>query len=314
MSAKHDNLFRMSSIEDILRSSTPLLMEALSLAQGSDPRRHEILGTRGESLGASPAHRFGLLVEDHIVAQLARAFPGERVLGEEDVRASGRFWERLACSDRFWLVDPIDGTTSMSRGYPAFCTTAAFLARKAGGGFEVLAGATWDPVRQEMFSAARGCGARVNQRRLQVTRVREPRESLISTGFALAPKRVDPGQLEAFGRVLQQSLGVRCVGVAALDLAYVAAGRVEAYYDRGLDAWSSAAGSLMVTEAGGRITRPDGGEWDPIVSSEEILASNGLVHGWLQDVTASPAEPPRSRPRPHAHEHAHLGDKERLRG
>jgi myo-inositol-1(or 4)-monophosphatase len=199
-----------------------------------------------------------------VIGELLRgAFPGYGMLAEEGGR-------RLGEGDSRWIVDPLDGTTNYAHGLPIFAVSIAL--ERAG---EVVLGVVHDPMRGETYVAERGGGATLNGEPIRVSDTDEPIRALLVTGFPY--DRSDMGTaVELFGRLTELTQGVRRLGAAALDLCYVAAGRLDAYYEKGLHAWDVAAGSLILKEAGGRITDYRGRELD--LEGREIVASNGLLH------------------------------------
>jgi myo-inositol-1(or 4)-monophosphatase len=180
----------------------------------------------------------------------------------------------------FWVLDPIDGTTNYLRAYPFFCSTIAFVTNE-NSKFVSQVGATWNPVSQEMFSASRGGGAFLNRQQLKVADITDPKSALLVTGFASGRSQDSHRPFELFEKITKQTLGVRRDGSAALDLAYVAAGRLDAYWEYGLSPWDIAAGALMVEEAGGKVTSLDNESFK--LETGEILASNSGLHKWLVD-------------------------------
>jgi myo-inositol-1(or 4)-monophosphatase len=178
-----------------------------------------------------------------------------------------------------WVFDPLDGTTNFVHGVPVFC---AALALEVDG--EAVVAAIFDPSRQELFTAERGGGAYVNGHVLNVSQVLSLIDSLVVTGFPYDLQGELGEQLDTFGAFLTEAQAVRRVGSAALDLCYVAAGRFDGFWERGLHPWDVAAGALVVEEAGGRVTTTDGGPFDS--TAGRILASNGHVHNEMLAVIA----------------------------
>jgi myo-inositol-1(or 4)-monophosphatase len=205
-------------------------------------------------------------------------FPDHAVLAEEDRAGDG---EGGAAGARVtWLVDPLDGTSNYAHGVPFACTSVA--ARDGGG---LAAGAIFDPFRGELFTASRGGGAWLDGERLAVSGVDSPAGALVCTGI----QSDDPKAIAAFGRRIvalsEGCRGVRCVGSPALCLAYVAAGRVDAFLERDATfAWDVGAGALLITEAGGRIEDLDGGPLNLGHGLANVLASNGAIHAALADI------------------------------
>ncbi len=209
-----------------------------------------------------------------IVGALRDRFPGQAIEAEEGLG-------RESTSPYRWFVDPLDGTHNYAHGYPRFCVSLGL--------WEVdrpLLGVVYDPLLEECFSAVSGGGALLNGRPIRVSGRATLLASLVSTGFPYdKAARADNNLLEVT-RVVPRVSGIRRSGVAALDLCYVAAGRQEAHWERGLKPWDVAAGALIVLEAGGRVTGPGERPWS--VRDDQIVASNGLVHeelltvlGWL---------------------------------
>jgi len=199
--------------------------------------------------------------ETLIVARLRAAFPKSTILAEERGMHPGS-------SDERWIVDPLDGTTNYAHDYPMYCVSIAY--ERAG---EVVAAAVYAPALEELYAGERGSGATCNGKPLRVTGTRSVAESLVCTGFK-------PAQYERngayFARLSRMAQGVRRDGAAALDLAFVAAGRFEAFWEFDLAAWDVAAGALLVREAGGRVSAIDGGPFE--VAGGSILATNAAVH------------------------------------
>ena len=170
-----------------------------------------------------------------------------------------------------WLIDPLDGTTSFAHGFPMFAVSVACLS-----GGRPLVGVVYAPLLNECFTAVRGGGAFLNGRPIHVSTVREPVAALVATGFPYERMDCLETLLRRLSRVLTTFQDVRRGGSAALDLSYVACGRLDGYYETRLKPWDSAAGWLMVLEAGGRVTGMDGGEYSPFLP--HLLATNGALH------------------------------------
>src|SRR6201997_498599 len=187
--------------------------------------------------------------EHEIIAHIRRHYPQHAFLAEE----SGRSGEH----DTLWIVDPLDGTTNFLHGFPVF---AVSIACQIKGRLEHAV--VYDPMRQELFTASRGAGAHLDNRRIRVSKARALEGALIATGF---PYRANTRYLDAylgmFKAVTECAAGVRRPGAAALDLAYVAAGRVDGFWEIGLAAWDTAAGTLMIQEAGGRVGTLTGAQY-----------------------------------------------------
>ncbi len=214
--------------------------------------------------------------ETLITERLHAALPEHGVYGEEGTR------EALDSEFR-WYVDPLDGTTNFAHGFPAFCVVLGCERRRPGlradEDGEMVAGVIYDPLREELFSASRGEGARLNGEPIRVSRATMLQESLIATGFPSQKRHRSPN-VHFYQEFTLRSHGVRRAGSAALDLAYVAAGRLDGYWEFKLNPWDTSAGYLLVEEAGGKVTHFDGGRFT--LDSREVLATNGLIHGEMQ--------------------------------
>ena len=208
-----------------------------------------------------------LQIEREFRAMIAERFPDHVVLGEEFSDTADRDATPPFC----WVFDPIDGTTNYAHGLPIFCSS---LALEIAG--EPVVAAIYDPSRKELFTAERGQGARLNGQPLAVSPAETLIDSLLVTGFHYDVQK-DPGQvIELFAAFISRARAVRRLGSAALDLCYVAAGRFDGFWERKLQPWDVAAGALIVTEAGGRVTAMSGGTYASREGS--VLATNGRIH------------------------------------
>ena len=199
-----------------------------------------------------------------VVERLRSHFPTHSIVGEEGGSHEGS-------SDYRWFVDPLDGTTNFAHSFPVFNVTLGL--ERAG---EAIAGVVYDPIRQEMFTAERGSGAYLNNRRIKVSGVNQLADSLASTGFP-SRKRHHNVNIHFYYQLAMASHGVRRTGSAAIDLAYVACGRLDFFWEFGLKPWDMAAGALLVREAGGR-TSDMRGAVHSVTGSEHLLADNGSLH------------------------------------
>jgi myo-inositol-1(or 4)-monophosphatase len=195
-------------------------------------------------------------------------WPSHDVLGEEEgLRDTG--------SENRWYVDPLDGTTNFAHGFPVFCVSMALQHKK-----EMIAGLCFDPTRDELFVAERGKGAFLNERPIRVSKVNKLVESLVGTGFPSHKRHKNPN-IYFYHQITLRTHGVRRAGSAALDLCSVASGRLDGFWEFNLNPWDTAAGVLIVEEAGGRVTDFSGGPFQ--LNSRETLASNGSIHDELID-------------------------------
>ena len=217
------------------------------------------------------------MAERDIIETIRRTHPDHGFLGEEGGRSGG---------DEFvWIIDPLDGTTNFLHGFPTFAVSLACQYRG-----RIEHAVVYDPMRQELFTASRGDGAQLDGRRIRVSKQATLEGALIGTGFPYRENSrwIDP-YLAMLKSVMQQSAGIRRPGAAALDLAYVAAGRIDAFWEIGLNAWDTAAGSLLITEAGGRIGTLTGGEYR---QNGNVLAGSPKVYEAMLECLAPhvPAE------------------------
>ena len=213
--------------------------------------------------------------EDAILGTLREHFPDHDIVTEETAlaRTGSRF---------VWFTDPLDGTTNFAHGYPFFCTSVALTVDG-----EVVAGAVYEPLKEELFTAERGAGAFLNGRRLKVGSRGDLLRSLLVTGFPYDLRDDLTGKLRLFNRFMGEARAIRRDGAAALDLCYVAAGRVDGFWEELLQPWDMMAGILMVTEAGGLATRFDGSSL--ALRADEIVAAGPALHARMLEVLARDA-------------------------
>lgn len=272
----------MEHDEEVLRTA----VIDVALKGGEMLRHHFGAATRVRA----KTSRFDLVTEadEQIEKELAnyirQRFPDHAVVGEEDISRrvlSGQAATReRAVADVAgeqpweWLIDPIDGTTNFVHGMPIVATSVALMYRN-----EVVAGAVFNPIQDELYVAVRRHGATLNGRPLRVSQESELADSLLATGFqydAGAGKRLN---LDLFAAVLEEARNVRAIGSAALSLCYVGAGRLSGFWELRLGPWDLAAGALVVREAGGRLSRLDGQPFD--VWQPTVVATNGRIHDQL---------------------------------
>ena len=201
--------------------------------------------------------------EKLITGRITSLWPKHDMLGEEGA-------SRETGSDYRWYIDPLDGTTNFAHGFPVFCVSLGLEFKH-----ELVAGVIYDPTRDELYAGEKGSGAWLNQKQLHVSKVARMGESLAATGFPSHKRHKNPN-IHFYHEITLRTHGVRRPGSAALDLASVAGGRLDAFWEFNLNPWDTAAGVLLVREAGGRVTDMSGGPWQ--LNSRETLATNGIVH------------------------------------
>lgn len=209
--------------------------------------------------------------EDYLLGEIQRLFPGHQIVSEEIGLVPGRPGDQ-------WYVDPLDGTVNYAHGIPIFCVSIAY----AHDGIVTL-GVVLDPMRNELFSAERGRGAHMNGRSLKVSQVSELKRSLLVTGFPYDIWSTPRNNLEYFGHFARITQGVRRLGSAALDLAYVGAGRVDGYWELNIHSWDVAAGGLIASEAGATVTNVYG-QPDYIIPPCSLLAASPALHTKMKAV------------------------------
>ena len=210
------------------------------------------------------------LSESLLVGGIGRSYPGDAILAEE-AGVSG-------AGDSLWLVDPLDGTTNYAHGFPVFSVSIAYYERN-----RPVLGVVYDPMKDELFHAVVGQGGWLNGRRLCVSTTPSLGTSLLVTGFPYDIHNKPDTNLGYFSAFVLRAQEVRCVGSAALDLASIAAGRFDGYWELESGPWDRGAGMLLVQEAGGRVSRVDGGDSSPPERSS-VLATNGLIHDAMLEV------------------------------
>lgn len=252
-------------------------MEEISLGAGDIQLR----GFRDRSTVVSYKSRTDLVTnidresEDYLCEAVRRRFPDHSIVAEEGGRKD-------APGDFLWYIDPLDATNNFAHGIPFFCVSLGVFSKEAR---RVVAGAVYDPVHRELFRALRGEGSFLNGERITVSPTDDPGIALLATGFPYDKENPKTSNLAEFSRFSPRVQGIRRLGSAALDLCYVACGRFDGFWEPALFPWDMAAGSLIVEEAGGRVTNYGGELFDP--EYPEILASNGRLHDVLVEILAS---------------------------
>jgi len=204
--------------------------------------------------------------EAYLFGEVRKKYPTHAIVAEEGARQD-------ADGDLLWYIDPLDATNNFAHGIPYFCVSIGVFSRSEG---KVMAGVVFDPYHGELFSAVRGSGARCNGEIISVSSTDDMGIAFLSTGFPYDRENMEKNNLRQFTAMSPKIQGIRRCGSAALDLCYCACGRFDGYWEPELHPWDMAAGSLVVEEAGGRVTRYDGGPFSP--EYPEILASNGMIH------------------------------------
>jgi len=245
----------VSAIEPIAREAGELLMSYFA--------RRVPIEYKGDADLVTAADRAS---ETLIIDRLQARFPRHDVIGEEGAR-------RETGSEYKWYVDPLDGTTNFAHGFPVFCISMG-LEHKG----ELIAGVVYDPTRGEMFAAEKGRGAWLNQRRLHVSKTARLPESLLATGFPSHKRHKNPN-IHFYHQITLRTHGVRRAGSAALDLASVASGRFDGFWEFNLNPWDLSAGVLLVEEAGGEVSGFQGQAFR--LADRDVVASNGLIHADL---------------------------------
>ncbi len=219
--------------------------------------------------------------ERAVVGILSSSFPDHGIIAEEETTIRNG-------SGYTWIIDPLDGTTNYAHGYPCFSVSIALQHED-----DVILGVVYDPMRDELFTAQKGQGAHLNGKRIRVSAADELIKSLLATGFPYDRKVSEKNNLDYFHDLLMASQEVRRDGSAALDLCSVAAGRFDGFWELKLKPWDVAAGSLIVLEAGGRVTDLSGSTFD--IFGDEVLASNGMIHGKMVEILKRTMEMQRKR-------------------
>lgn len=215
-----------------------------------------------------------LASEQHIKELITAHYPAHRIVAEE----SGI--SHHEASDYCWIIDPLDGTTNFAHGFPCYAVSIG-IEHKG----ELIAGVIYDPSREELFAAERGAGATMNGQKISVSDVDVLEKALVVSGFPYDVRERMDEYLPSWRAFLEHAQGVRRLGAAALDMACVACGRMDGFWEAGLNAWDAAAGAIIVAEAGGRMTKLDGSPFDAFTPS--MLCTNGLVHDEMLAVLQS---------------------------
>ena len=214
-----------------------------------------------------------IAAETYLINTIRETYPSHGILAEE----SGN----LKQSDYQWIIDPLDGTTNFAHGYPIFCVTIALAHCN-----QIILGVTYDPLREELFTAEKDTGAQLNGHSIHVSQQNTLSHVILATGFPYNRATNPNNNLREFCKLMPRIRGIRRSGSAALDLAYVASGRLDGYWEYNLNAWDMAAGVLLVQEAGGLITSCDQASWQ--LGDTSIVAANPSIHNMLLDALQQP--------------------------
>lgn len=242
-----------------------------ALAAGAVLRQNYVKPHQITYKGAiDPVTETDLQSQEMITALIRQTFPDHGLLAEEKMAgAEGKKPE--ASTPYRWIIDPLDGTVNFAHGFPAFCVS---IAMEADGMLQY--GVIYDPLRDELFEARKGGGAFLNGQPIRVSKTARLDRALLTTGFPYDIRERLPETLARLGRLLGVAQGVRRAGSAALDMCYVACGRFDGFWEENLKPWDTAAGLLIITEAGGKITTFSGGDYD--INAPNIVASNKNLH------------------------------------
>lgn len=215
-----------------------------------------------------PVTEYDLKSEKLITSRISKLYPDHEILAEEGT-------DSVSGSPFRWVIDPLDGTVNYAHGFPIYCVSIAVQFEG-----QPLVGVVYDPERDELFAASQGGGAKLNGRIINVSSERKLDRSMLATGFSYTVATDRKNNLGLFARMVKLAQAVRRPGSAALDLCWLAVGRIDGFWELKLHPWDTAAAMLLVTEAGGKVTRMDGRSYN--IFSKDILASNGFVHQPMQ--------------------------------
>lgn len=217
-----------------------------------------------------PVTQYDIKAEQYITSKIAKKYPHHSILAEEgsDAEQSTHY-----C----WVIDPLDGTVNYAHGFPIYCVSIALQYNG-----KTIAAAVYDPERDELFTAGSGLGARLNRKGIHISSEKRLNRSLLATGFSYTVASDRKNNLGLFARMVKKAQAVRRPGSAAIDLCWLACGRIDGFWELYLHPWDTAAAMLIVEEAGGKVTRMNGRKYS--IFDKDIMASNGLIHRAMQAV------------------------------
>lgn len=253
-----------------MRDETRLAAEA-ARAAGAELRshfelRHEVAKKSGRELVTEMDR-----ASEELILEVIRAeYPDDAATAEESMPAQ-------SSADRVWIIDPLDGTNNYAHGYPFFSVAIAFEERG-----KLVSGVVYDPLRDELFAGEAGGGATLNSAPVRVSATDDVSDAIVATGFPYDRTELSDNNLANLNRFILSARGIRRAGSAALDLVYVACGRLDGFWELGLKAWDVSAGGLIVREAGGLVTNFSGREWDH--RRGDVIASNGRIHDEMRSL------------------------------
>ena len=216
-----------------------------------------------------------ILIERRVIKIIKRDFPDSAFIGEETGVSSKKM-------DMTWIIDPIDGTNNYNHDYPFFCTSIGVMIKG-----EMTHGAVYDPLREEFFYAQKDHGAFMNEKRIKVSEIRKLSDSLLCTGFITSKVSYAKKNISNFTRLVFKARSIRRDGSAALDLAYVACGRLDGFWELGLNSWDTSAGVLLVEEAGGKVINSKGKKFNILENKSLISANKYLVKKLLVEIKSN---------------------------
>jgi len=250
-------------LHDILSFADKTAREAGDILMGGFRSKDTIISYKSRTNLVTNMDRAS---EEYIVKKISGRFPDHAIIAEEGSRKETK-------GEFIWYVDPLDATNNYAHGLPIFCVSLGVYSRDMNC---VVAGVVYDPFHDELFSAVKNNGAHLNGHSIHVSAIDDIGIAVLATGFPYEKENPEKNNLRQFNRILPHIQGIRRMGSAAIDLSYVACGRLDGYWESELCSWDMAAGSLIVQEAGGSVTRYDGSAADP--EFPQIVASNGLIH------------------------------------